>query len=200
MTHQDSFLPPSDILSAACLETPIGYLMLVSGIHGLKKLFHHPCKSHSALSAQLSDTEKLPLHWKPWLERFPQNDVVSEACHQLTEYFVHKRTAFDLPLDLSFGTPFQQTVWKALQDIPFGESVSYKALARTLGNENKIRAVGTANGRNPLPLFLPCHRVIGSDGALTGFAWGLDVKEKLLRHEGNKYYQTRQLTLEMPEK
>ena len=108
--------------------------------------------------------------------------VLVEAERQLNEYFAGRRTQFDLKLDLS-GTAFQRTVWNALMTIPFGETRSYAAIARQIGNPAAARAVGAANGRNPVSIVTPCHRVVGSSGALTGFAGGLDVKARLLALE-----------------
>ena len=102
---------------------------------------------------------------------------------QLEEYFEHKRTVFDLPLKPD-GTPFQQAVWSALIAIPFGATVTYKELAERIGKPAAIRAVGRANGTNPIPIIIPCHRVIGTDGSLTGFGGGLALKEFLLTLEG----------------
>ena len=104
------------------------------------------------------------------------------AVNQLNEYFSGLRTAFDLPIKPK-GTPFQQKVWKALCEIPFGKTISYLDLAKQLGDPKAIRAVASANGKNPLWIIIPCHRVIGSDGSLTGYAGGLRRKEWLLRHE-----------------
>ena len=100
------------------------------------------------------------------------NDVLQRCEEQLAEYFDGKRREFDLPLSPG-GTVFQQQVWEALHDIPFGEVRSYRDIAEHLGNRRAVRAVGAANGRNPIPIVVPCHRVIGSNGALTGFAGGL---------------------------
>jgi methylated-DNA-[protein]-cysteine S-methyltransferase len=107
----------------------------------------------------------------------------AEAERQLNEYFSGSRQVFDLPLAPS-GTAFQLAVWHTLQGIPYGQTISYGQLARTLGNANGARAVGLANGSNPLPVIIPCHRVIGADGSLTGFGGGLDIKQALLRMEG----------------
>ena len=104
---------------------------------------------------------------------------------QLEEYFERKRKVFDLPLEI-IGTDFQKKVWKELLIIPYGETISYKELALRLGNLKTIRAAARANGANPLPIIIPCHRVIGSDGKLVGYGGGLDVKEKLLQLEGSK--------------
>ena len=101
---------------------------------------------------------------------------------QLAEYFTGRRRAFDLPLGPE-GTAFQRTVWLALREIPYGETRSYAELARSIGKPRASRAVGLANGANPLPIIVPCHRVIGADGSLTGFGGGLDIKRKLLALE-----------------
>lgn len=101
---------------------------------------------------------------------------------QLTEYFAGERKEFDLPLSLH-GTEFQVSVLEALQEIPYGETTSYGVIAKRIGRPKAVRAVGAANGRNPIPIIVPCHRVIGSSGDLTGFGGGLDTKEALLRLE-----------------
>ncbi|MEP5567957.1 MAG: methylated-DNA--[protein]-cysteine S-methyltransferase [Halioglobus sp.] len=112
------------------------------------------------------------------------NDPALKACgDQLREYFAGKRQNFDLPLSPA-GTEFQQNVWSALKAIPYGELRSYRDIAESLKKPKAVRAVGAANGRNPLPIVVPCHRVIGSDGSLTGFAGGLEAKRVLLRLEG----------------
>jgi methylated-DNA-[protein]-cysteine S-methyltransferase len=104
------------------------------------------------------------------------------AATQLAEYFAGTRTTFDLPLDL-IGTPFQRTVWHALREIPYGETVSYGELAQRLGRPSAARAVGLANGRNPIGIIVPCHRVVGSSGDLTGYGGGLARKRHLLDFE-----------------
>jgi len=109
--------------------------------------------------------------------------VLEEAARQLDGYFAGARRAFDLPLDFQ-GTDFQRAVWAALLTIPYGETRSYADIARAIGRPTAMRAVGAANGRNPLSIIAPCHRAIGSNGALTGFAGGLDAKRHLLRLEG----------------
>jgi methylated-DNA-[protein]-cysteine S-methyltransferase len=108
--------------------------------------------------------------------------VLDRAVEQLTEYFAGRRTEFDLPLHPD-GTAFQHEAWDALTRIPFGETITYGEQAAMLGDKNKSRAVGAANGKNPIPIVVPCHRVVGSDGHLTGFAGGLDIKAWLLDHE-----------------
>jgi methylated-DNA-[protein]-cysteine S-methyltransferase len=102
---------------------------------------------------------------------------------QLNEYFAGKRTTFDLPLEPS-GTDFQLSVWKLLRKIPYGVTTSYGELARRLGDPKATRAVGAANGANPIPIIVPCHRVVGSKGELTGFGGGIERKRWLLEHEG----------------
>ncbi len=106
-----------------------------------------------------------------------------DALIQLKGYFAGKVRRFDLPLALE-GTAFQQVVWRALQTIPYGETLSYSGLARRIGKPTASRAVGAANGRNPIPIIIPCHRVIGAAGSLTGFGGGLSTKRKLLELEG----------------
>ncbi len=111
-------------------------------------------------------------------------DKVLEACAtQLGEYFAGRRTRFELPLAPA-GTAFQREVWAALEKIPYGALSSYAEIARTIGRPAATRAVGAANGRNPLPIVIPCHRVIGSDGSLTGYGGGLEKKRRLLSLEG----------------
>lgn len=108
--------------------------------------------------------------------------VLKEARRQLEEYFAGVRTEFDLPL-APRGTPFQLRVWEQLRLIPYGSTTSYGELASRLGDRNASRAVGLANGRNPIPIVVPCHRVIGADGSLTGFSGGVDTKRRLLELE-----------------
>lgn len=110
------------------------------------------------------------------------SEGLNDAFNQLEEYLEGKRKKFTLPLNPS-GTSFQQKVWSCLYNIPYGETRTYKDIAEQLGNENSCRAVGNANNKNPIPVFIPCHRVIGSDGSLTGYAGGLDIKQKLLNLE-----------------
>ncbi|MCA8974064.1 MAG: methylated-DNA--[protein]-cysteine S-methyltransferase [Planctomycetes bacterium] len=106
----------------------------------------------------------------------------SPARRQLAEYFAGRRREFELPL-APRGTPFQLEVWAALRTIPFGSTCSYADIAARIGRPNAVRAVGAANGRNPIAIIVPCHRVIGRDGSLTGYAGGLDRKRRLLQHE-----------------
>jgi methylated-DNA-[protein]-cysteine S-methyltransferase len=110
------------------------------------------------------------------------NKLITEACVQFDEYFAGKRKTFDLPLSTK-GTPFQQSVWEQLQKIPYGKTISYSQLAKAINNPKACRAVGSANGKNPIPIIIPCHRVISSDGSLGGFSSGLDIKIRLLELE-----------------
>lgn len=120
---------------------------------------------------------------KPGAELREAPERLAGAVHQLEEYLRGERKRFELPLDLK-GTDFQLAVWGALQRIPFGAAISYSELAERLGRPKAVRAAGAANGCNPLPLIVPCHRVIGKNGSLTGFRGGLSAKETLLRLEG----------------
>lgn len=113
----------------------------------------------------------------------PHHPVLQQAAMQLAQYFASQRNQFDLPLDLSTGTAFQQSVWQALLGIPPGHTCSYKTLACSLGKPSAMRAVGAAVGRNPLSIIVPCHRVVGANGALTGYAGGLQRKTALLHLE-----------------
>lgn len=111
------------------------------------------------------------------------DEILQQTKEQLEEYFAGERTAFHLPL-APRGTHFQLEVWSSLRTIPFGGTISYGELARRIGDPKAMRAVGAANGRNPIPIIVPCHRVIGADGSLTGFGGGIDRKRWLLEHEG----------------
>jgi methylated-DNA-[protein]-cysteine S-methyltransferase len=109
--------------------------------------------------------------------------MLARAALQLNEYFAGQRTTFDLPLE-AMGSVFEHRVWKALRSIPYGTTTSYGDLAKRLGDPSATRAVGSANGKNPIPIIIPCHRVVGANGDLTGFGGGLDRKRWLLEHEG----------------
>ena len=111
------------------------------------------------------------------------NDITTEACRQLVAYFNKKLKDFDLPLDHK-GTAFQQQVWTALLQVQYGDTASYLDIAKTIGNPKAVRAVGMANGRNPIAIVVPCHRIIGSNKTLTGYAGGLSRKQYLLNLEG----------------
>lgn len=110
--------------------------------------------------------------------------LLTDTAQQLDEYFDGERRTFDLPLDLR-GTEFQQLVWRSLSEIPYGETSTYGKQAAAIGRPSAVRAVGTANGRNPLSIVLPCHRIVGADGKLAGFAGGLETKRWLLDHEAD---------------
>ena len=120
---------------------------------------------------------------KPAPEWQRQTDLLAEAQNQLRDYFAGRRQTFDLQL-APRGTEFQCQVWQQLQRIPFGEVCSYGQIAKAIGRPKAVRAVGAANGRNPIPIIIPCHRVIGANGQLTGFSGGLSAKAYLLKHEG----------------
>jgi len=111
------------------------------------------------------------------------SDIIEETKKQLTQYFNQERTEFDIPL-LFVGSDFQKQVWDALKEIPYGQTDTYLGLSKKLGNEKAIRAVSSANGANAISIIVPCHRIIGSDGKLVGYAGGLDVKRRLLKLEG----------------
>jgi methylated-DNA-[protein]-cysteine S-methyltransferase len=113
------------------------------------------------------------------------NSAFLEVVDQLQSYFAGERKNFELPLVLE-GTDFQKRVWTALQKIPYGETISYKKLAETVGSPKAVRAVGAANGANPIPIIIPCHRVIGQDGSLTGFGGGLPLKKRLIELESHQ--------------
>jgi methylated-DNA-[protein]-cysteine S-methyltransferase len=124
----------------------------------------------------------------------PENiEVIQKAIEQLEDYFSGNRKTFDVPLSM-VGTDFQQSVWKELMEIPFGETRSYLELSQQLGNPDAIRAVASANGANAISIIIPCHRIIGSDGTLVGYAGGLDAKKRLLRLEGAKNNRNRDQT------
>ena len=149
-------------MASTVVDTPIGPLGLTA--------------SDAALQGVMFDGRRLRVE--------ASSPVLDEAARQLDAYFAGELMVFDLPLELN-GSEFNRRCWLALASIPYGQTVSYGEQARRLGlGHDAARAVGAANGRNPLPLVLPCHRVIGADGSLTGFGGGLDVKRFLLEHEG----------------
>ena len=147
-------------------DTPIGELLLAG--------------EDSALS--MIGFPKGSMRREPEADWIFNETQLADVSQQLREYFSGERREFDLPLKLS-GTEFQVSVLEALQDIPYGETTSYGEIAKRIGRPKAVRAVGAANGRNPIPIIVPCHRVIGSTGDLTGFGGGLDTKEALLRLE-----------------
>ena len=112
-----------------------------------------------------------------------ESPVLCQAIEQIKAYFKRRLQVFDLPLDMA-GTPFQRSVWQALLTVPFGHTASYQQMADAVGNPKAVRAVGAANGKNPISIIVPCHRIIGKNGSLTGYGGGMWRKEWLLRHEG----------------
>src|SRR5690349_19919236 len=158
-------------LSYKLMDSPVGKLKLVASEKGLVAILWQNDRPERVLLTELVED--------------PKQKVLMETERQLKEYFACERREFSLPLDMR-GTRFQKDVWEALLAIPFGETRSYGELAKKLGNPTASRAVGAANGRNPISIVVPCHRVIGSSGKLTGFAGGLDVKARLLEMEGGE--------------
>ncbi|MEG0346866.1 MAG: methylated-DNA--[protein]-cysteine S-methyltransferase, partial [Acinetobacter sp.] len=153
------------------------YMYMDSPVGALKLVAHD-----QALVAVMWDNEDHKRVRLAELIEDRQHPMLLRVKKQLEEYFAGQRQQFDLPLDFQ-GTDFQQQVWQALLTIPYGEKRSYKDIAVQIGNEKAVRAVGAANGRNPISIIAPCHRVIGSSGALVGFAGGLDKKQILLSLE-----------------
>jgi methylated-DNA-[protein]-cysteine S-methyltransferase len=156
------------------MPSPVGTLLLAAGDEGLTTLHfearrHAPAQTHDWLPTDGGDT--------------PPARTLTRARAQLEEYFAGARTTFDLPL-APRGTPFQLRVWTALREIPFGSTRGYAEIAQRLGLPNAARAVGAANGRNQIAIIVPCHRVIGANGSMTGFGGGIERKRWLLVHEG----------------
>jgi methylated-DNA-[protein]-cysteine S-methyltransferase len=162
-------------LHTKSIDSPVGKLKLVASDRGLIAILWANDRPRRVRLAQLTED--------------PHHPILAKTEAQLSEYFAGKRQSFDLPLDPQ-GTPFQRAVWDALLGIPYGETRSYGQLARQLGNPNATRAVGAANGRNPISIILPCHRVVGSAGKLTGFAGGLHTKSFLLELEARTLHLT----------
>jgi methylated-DNA-[protein]-cysteine S-methyltransferase len=127
-------------------------------------------------------TDLMYVGGEPYSANLNETPLIRKAAKQLNEYLAGKREAFDLPLEPE-GTQFQKAVWKALTGIPYGETRTYKDIAESIGNPKACRAVGMANNKNPIAILIPCHRVIGADGKLVGYAGGLDIKKKLLELE-----------------
>ena len=156
----------SEVTTYTQMESPVGPLLLVADDAGLREILFVNGTHHAKPNPEWSEDEA----------------PVKETMRQLRAYFAGKLERFDLPLAPQ-GTPFQLDVWRRLCEIPYGETISYGELARKIGNPNASRAVGLANGSNPIPIVIPCHRVIGSNGKLTGYGGGLPIKEKLLALE-----------------
>ncbi|MGB9034448.1 MAG: methylated-DNA--[protein]-cysteine S-methyltransferase [Paeniglutamicibacter sp.] len=159
-------------LRHAVMDSPLGELRIVASTRGIAGIY---MENHS----HPPDPEKLG----QLLGSVADDPFIAHCASELAEYFAGTRTAFGVPLDAQ-GTEFQKRVWEQLARIEFGTSRSYGQLALALGDEKLTRAVGTANGRNPISIIVPCHRVIGADGSLTGYAGGLGAKLFLLRLEG----------------
>ncbi len=167
----------------ASLETPAGRIWLAADEHGLRRVEFPPHPGRSSPPPPLAATaaESSAGASNPAAAR----RILAAACDQLGEYFAGRRTDFDLPL-APHGTAFQLRVWAELRSIPYGQTVSYGELARRVGRPRAARAVGAANGANPIPIIVPCHRVIGADGSLTGFGGGLAIKARLLALESGQ--------------
>jgi methylated-DNA-[protein]-cysteine S-methyltransferase len=148
------------------IDSPLGALLVVRDTDGITGLY--------------LPTGKNPMSVRPEWTR--DDDAFDDIRAQLAEYFAGERRTFDLPLNAS-GTAFQKRVWAALVEIPYGETTSYGKTAAAVGVSDAARAVGLANGQNPISIVVPCHRVVGADGSLTGYGGGLDAKRWLLAHE-----------------
>ncbi|WP_299430767.1 methylated-DNA--[protein]-cysteine S-methyltransferase [uncultured Maribacter sp.] len=148
-------------MEEAFIKTPLGIAKIIGNENGIASII--------VLNSDVPLTTVIP-------------EVLEDAVYQLNEYFKEERKVFNLTLNPE-GTSFQKKVWKALEDIPYGKTISYMDLSKTLGDPKAIRAVAAANGKNPLWIVVPCHRVIGSDGSLTGYAGGLHRKKWLLELE-----------------
>lgn len=157
------------VLAFRTVASPVGALTVVAGGDGLVAVLWEDDRAGRVRLADMAEDEAHP--------------VLAETERQLNDYFSGRRTLFELPLDFR-GTAFQRAVWAALLTIPYGETRSYRDIARQIGRPAACRAVGAANGRNPISIIAPCHRVVGASGALTGFAGGLAAKALLLRLEG----------------
>jgi methylated-DNA-[protein]-cysteine S-methyltransferase len=168
MTHACKTISPQTI-SCKTISSPVGPLRLYADDRGLIAILFQN-ESPDDFNVSLANEK-------------PDHPVLRETERQLQAYFAGKLKTFSLPLDAR-GTDFQQQVWDALQTIPYGETRSYAQIARQIGRPKATRAVGAANGRNPLPIVVPCHRVIGANGTLTGFSGGLTAKTRLLALEG----------------
>ena len=153
-------------VAARVIASPVGELVILASASGITGLYF----GHRIERRALPPDDQ-------------GNASLDAAAEQLGEYFSGARRRFELPLD-SRGTEFQQSVWAQLRQIPYGETASYGDLARRLGKPGAMRAVGSANGANPISIIVPCHRVIGADGSLGGFGGGLEIKRRLLEHEG----------------
>lgn len=165
-------------LLSTTVDSPVGRLTLVAGEHGLRAVLWPTEKDgRVTLPDSTADVAASGSAAQPAVRQ-----VLDDTAAQLREYFAGARREFDLPLD-PHGTEFQRLAWQVLRTIPYGTTITYGEQASRLGDRNKSRAVGAANGRNPISIVVPCHRVVGSTGSLTGFAGGLDTKSWLLQFE-----------------
>lgn len=158
------------MVCSAAIESPIGRIVITAGRSGVVEIVLRAGKKVLPARSRGGDARAL--------------QHLRRACAQLVEYFAGERAGFDVALDMSGGTAFQRRVWRACARIPYGQVRSYGELAGMAGRPRSARAVGGAMGANPLPIVVPCHRVIRSDGSLGGFGSGLPIKKKLLRLEG----------------
>ena len=174
--HHDDF---SSVLNVARLNTPLGQMLAVFSEEGLCLLEFADQDGVQRELNQLHETLRANFSW----QKSPYHALLAQ---ELVDYFAGRLTAFTTPLH-TVGTDFQQQVWRALSTIPYGETRSYKEQAQILGNERAVRAVAAANGQNKISILIPCHRVIGSDGKLTGYAGGVQRKKFLLDLERNAF-------------
>ena len=158
LSHHTSLEPAVKFLDY--VSSPIGQLEIEASSSGISRIV-------------FTDTPDKPVK---------ANAIIKQCKAELKEYFAGQRYRFDVPWDQR-GTAFQRAVWQCLMDIPYGGIVSYRDIAQEIDNPKAVRAVGAANGKNPISVIVPCHRVIGSNGSLTGYAWGLERKTWLLKHE-----------------
>ena len=169
--------------TSLAFPSPVGELLLTASDRALRAV-HFPNSPMAPVSVTWS-SPAVPLPLSAGRSGGTAEEILERTSAQLAEYFAGTRTTFDLPLDPPPpGTAFERRVWDALRAIPYGTTVSYGELARRLGDGRASRAVGAANGKNPIPIIVPCHRVVGSRGELTGFGGGLERKRWLLEHEG----------------
>jgi methylated-DNA-[protein]-cysteine S-methyltransferase len=161
---------PTGTLAGRVLDTPVGPLTIAASAGGIVGIRFGAAGTPAGTGGRPSASARTAV------------GLVEQAARQIEAYFEQGRTTFDVPLDRT-GTPFQLRVWDAIAAIPFGATATYGDLARRLGDVRLARAVGAASGANPVPIIVPCHRLVGSDGSLTGFGGGLPVKAALLRHE-----------------
>lgn len=166
--HQPVRTEASETLVRCRFDSPLGPMTLAATDHGLAGVWFDGQK-------HMPDTRAWPVQ--------EEHAVLRQACQQLAQYFAGQRHRFDVPLDMRRGTLFQQAVWRGLLDIPSGATLSYGALSQRIGRAAAVRAVGAAVGRNPWSILVPCHRVVGANGALTGYAGGLERKAALLERE-----------------